>query len=132
MLSACVLTYDEDGGYRRPPENDGVVLGIHHLKGSNAVATHGQLVLRNGCVMLDLGNGIVEMLAWPSDFTVEGSRDSFRVLNDEGGTVASSGDRVELDGGPLGRGAIKTTDDHAPSKCLTDHIFAVDSDSVQT
>jgi hypothetical protein len=107
------------------------VLGIHHLKGSNAAGTHGTLVLHHGCVMLDLGNGFVEMLAWPSDFTVEGTKHGFQIGDGQGRVVAEVGDRIRLGGGPIGPEAIYTTDNHAlPSRCLTDHIFAVDRQTV--
>jgi hypothetical protein len=113
-----------------------LVLGIHHFKGSNAAGAYGKLVLRNGCVTLKLkehrGEGplgqlpVWMMLAWPSDFSVEGSSQAFRILDGQGRIVASSGAYVRLGGGPIDAGAIYTVDNHSlPSKCLTRHMFAV-------
>jgi hypothetical protein len=122
ILGSCTSA---DTGLQKPPGDSDLVLGIHHLKGSNAVATHGKLVLRHGCVMLDL-HSFVEMLAWPRDFTVDKIPRSFLVRDGQERIVAKSGDRLRLGGGPIGPGAIYSTDNHAlPSRCLTDHMFAV-------
>jgi hypothetical protein len=137
IVATCgvACTYDE-GGYQKPAgsQGGGIVLGLHHFKGSNAVATQGKLVLRNGCVTLKfkedqgpLGRPAVpEMLAWPSDFTAEKTSRGFRVRDGQGRIVAESGDIVRLGGGPIDAGAIGTSDGgNLPSKCLTRHMFAV-------
>jgi hypothetical protein len=109
------------------------VLGIHHLKGSNAAATRGTLTLRNSCVMLRFSRGFPpEMLAWPEGFTVEAAQGGgFRVLDDQGQTVGTGGKHIKLGGGPIGPTAVRTASgDSLPSKCATSDVWAVDRRSV--
>jgi hypothetical protein len=142
VLNACSGEPTVRPGLNAP--HNSPVLGIHHLFGSNAAATHGKLVLHSGCVMLAFRPYIPpdgqakpikvppEMLAWPKGFTVQITPRGFRVQDGEGRPVGVSGDRVRLGGGPIGPGAVHTADGgNLPSKCATKNVWAVDARSVR-
>lgn len=138
MLVSCSVNRSVD-----PIPRNLLVLGIHHLSGSNAGLTHGKLVLHNGCVMLAFRPYVPsdtqakptkvppEMLAWPKGFTAQTTARGFRIQDAEGRTVGLSGERVRLGGGPIGPGDVNTGDGgNLPSRCATKSVWAVDAESV--
>jgi hypothetical protein len=111
-----------------------VSLGVHHpLKTSDAVAYRGTLVVFKGCVMLrPLGGSPPEMVAWPEGFTAPATYRGFHVVDGQGRTVASDGDRVVLGGGPIAANAIRNaTGGNLPPRCVVSHVIAVNPGGVR-
>jgi hypothetical protein len=105
-----------------------VSMGVHQpLKTSDAVAYRGTLVVAKGCVMLRPRDGSPpEMVAWPEGFTAPATYKGFHVVDGQGRTVASNGDRVVLGGGPIAAKAIRNaTGGNLPPRCVVSHLIAV-------
>lgn len=128
VASSCTTGSGQELGSGSPTARRSALPIVHHDTGvSGDALLTGTLILKDQCLYIDAGRGMVVLVAWPLGASAEsGAAGSLDVTDGEGRILATVGQEFTSIGGFVGRksGELDSSFAHeVRAQCLTKEIW---------